>query len=282
MSSIPTVDSTEELPSRVSIPFPNIPSDGNDPWAYSPPSVTKDTESVSASGFTHAFTSWDNQPPIYENPPFQSLFINHLHRDFLDEDLLRNMVQNICWFGKVSRIDFVSKPEQAPYHMAFIHMEYWYKNENVEGLFRAICDGGSGYFDVYGANVQVEPGDTKQITLRDITWAYHSHRYYKNYFTGMSILSVLPAHRGLPSRKRNYIRFQENKTPIPQTTMNIHQLAAGLIKSEAEIVGLVELVRLQREQIQQQWDKMYLYREEMQQYREEMDALKKQVALLHG
>jgi len=187
---------------------------------------------------------------LHENPPFQSLFINHLHRDFTNETLLKNFVENFCVFGKVRRVDISSKPEMAPYSMAFIHMEYWFDNTNVELLFHSI--GSYKSFETRGAEVKLESGLYEFITLKDITKAYRGHK--SESFVPWDVYKTLKfSHvEEKDSRdmgKLNYIRFQENKTPIPETTMNIHQLAAGLAKSESEVGALRDLVNSQADKI---------------------------------
>jgi hypothetical protein len=176
-----------------------------------------------------------------------SLFINHISRDYANHDFMRMFIENLCLFGKVKRIDFAVK-QGTPYYMAFVHMERWYDNWNVFSLFEMIRD--NKVFDTYGV---VFGKEESAWSLYQILNAYKQKRAGGGGGSGFSLadpslLKVDDVSGRARGGTQRFIRFQENKKPIPDTLLNNHQLAANLAFAESQISGLVETVqRLQSE-----------------------------------
>ena len=133
---------------------------------------------------------------------WNSLFIPSLPSVFIDEDLLIYVIEEIFYIGEVKRVDIVKKENSDNRLMAFIHMNYWYKNNSVD-TFRLKIQS-EGHVDVYGfinnSNLEIKYCD-----------------FISNLKDGL------------------FIRFMINKTPIKDTELNIHQIADLLEKADKKI-----------------------------------------------
>ena len=149
---------------------------------------------------------------------WNSLFIPSLPGGLVDEELLTYIIEEIFILGEVKRIDIIKKENSNNRLMAFIHLNFWYKNNSTDTFRQKIEN--EGHADVYGFinNDNIETD-------------------YWEFITSLK--------EGL------FIRFMINKTPIKDTELNIHQLADVLEKAEKRISEqdlLIEQMRTELEE----------------------------------
>lgn len=146
---------------------------------------------------------------------WNSLFIPSLPPIFIDEELLIYIIEEIYLFGQVKRVDIVKKENSNNRLMAFIHMDFWYKNSSTLTFRQKIEK--EGQVDVYGF--------------------YNSYNIESDYCDFLS-----HAKEGL------FIRFMINKTPIKDTELNIHQIADLLEKADLKMTEQqMRIEQLERE-----------------------------------
>ena len=132
-----------------------------------------------------------------------SLYISNVPRDFCSEEKLKDLVQDVFRIGAVKRVDIVCKKMDNGQirHIAFIHFHYWTINENTDWMLECIRTNKKcdiyGYFDKHN-----DP-----------------HCFKDSY------------------QKHIYIRFTNNHSPIPETELNVHQLADLLTQAEKTILA---------------------------------------------
>lgn len=86
------------------------------------------------------------------------------------------------------------------------------------------------------------------------------------------------------SGKRSFLRIRENKTPIPATTMNIDQIAAGLFDVDSRITTLQTHVQTVEDRFDADYefynDSQELLRQKIEDQGKIIEQLQEQVALL--
>ena len=134
---------------------------------------------------------------------FKSLFIPAIPADVAQEETIKLIIENFLDMGTIKRVDIVKKQSPSIGYMAFVHFEHWKKTLLTNYLFEEITE--KGFWD---HTVQLQ-------------WAHC-----------------------LPNNPRTSLtmRFMENKKPIPETELNVHQLAANqdvltnTIKEQEEMI----------------------------------------------
>lgn len=132
---------------------------------------------------------------------WDSLYIPNLNYNFKTEADVKHLIQDKLCIGEVKRVDIVTKSTEAGgmRFLAFVHFKSWYRTKDTEFIRREIATHGA--CDVYGYNTEFN----------------FTHSFMDN--------------RG----SRAYMRFIRNVSPIPETTLNVHQLADSLSVAEKTI-----------------------------------------------
>ena len=159
----------------------------------------------------------------YNNNNWSSLFIPAMPIDIANEVLITKIVENVLGLGKTKRIDIVKKQSPSTGYMAFIHLDHWYDNAWVHTFRREINS--AGFCD----------------------YTLHNNYGDSKLFAGDITRSIV-------------MRFMQNTTPIKDTELNIHQLAANqeiLEKTVKEQSELIETLRKELEQQKAMLNNMY-------------------------
>lgn len=140
----------------------------------------------------------------YVPEEWDSIYIPNLPANLRTEESLTEMFQNHIFVGDVKRVDVVSNKNDAgnTRFMAFIHFNCWYESEDTEYIREQITN--VGHCDVYGY--------------------FNKHQY---------------AYQFKDPRGRNiFLRFIRNNSPIPETELNVHQLAANAEIAQNTIIEM--------------------------------------------
>lgn len=173
--------------------------------------------------FYFPFIDLSNEQLVEYTPDnWNSLFIPALPPGFVDEDLLIYVIEEIFIIGNVKRVDIIKKENSNNRHMAFIHFDYWYKNNSID-IFREKLEK-DGQIDVFGF--------------------INKNNLFTDYCDFISCM-----------KKGLFIRFMINKTPIKDTELNIHQIADLLEKADKKITEqdlLIEKLKRDLQEAQEQ------------------------------
>lgn len=173
---------------------------------------------------------------IRKNPlGWNSLFIPMLPPSMIDEQKLTDIVENKLTIGKVKRVDIVAKPNTQNRFMAFIHFDYWYYTYETN-LFRQNIEK-NNQVDVFGYIESYRYLNKSNLNDNIIYTDWNNNKCYP-LFNGQFYVPD----ENFYNNATLYIRFMINKTPIPETELNQHQLANNLSIAEKEIVGLKERI----------------------------------------
>ena len=136
-------------------------------------------------------------------PDINSLYISNVPREFCSEEKLKDLIQDVFCIGSVKRVDIVCKKMDNGQirHIAFIHFHYWTLNENTNWIRESIRS--NQKCDIYG---------------------FFDKHNRPNCFKDSY-------------QKNIYIRFTNNHSPIPETELNVHQLADLLTQAEKTILA---------------------------------------------
>ena len=145
------------------------------------------------------------------NEPGSSIFIPRIHYDISKQNL-RDYFDNLLKIGEVSRVEFVDvSPEKGSGRMAFVHFAYWYNNVNSISFRDALC--------------QNQPNG--------VDYVYILEKLDKNY------------------KNHTVLRILINKRPIPETTLNVHQLTDMFNRLNEELSAVRKQVQIQDEELKQ-------------------------------
>lgn len=156
----------------------------------------------------YMYNSWVEYQYVPEG--WDSIFIPTLPTELVNDQSLTYIFEMVLKIGKVKRVDIVKKAENKYQHMAFIHFSSWNKSAGTDN-FR-YCLENSGFVDIFGA------------------------------FTPTSTITIGTIIHGRPNSPERYIRVLINKTPIKETTLNIHQLAANMEIMETTVKTQQEMI----------------------------------------
>lgn len=169
-----------------------------------------------------------------------SLFIPMLPSFLVNEEKIRNMIEDELVLGKVKRIDLVTKQNSNNRYMAFIHFEYWYDDYYTK-KFRDIIKT-VGQMDVYGYQECIRQSSNSAFSMvtDDIVFTdWNNRKSYAIFIpTNEEYSGVYVPTQDFYNNASVYIRFMMNNTPIPETELNQHQLANNLALAEKEILDL--------------------------------------------
>lgn len=155
------------------------------------------------SNFYLPFVNVSSDLQINYNPTnWNSLFIPSLPPQLVDDELLSYIIEEIFLLGQVKRVDIIKKENSNNRLMAFIHFDFWYKNNSVD-TFREKIEN-EGQVNVYGF--------------------INKDKIETNYSDFISNI-----------KKGVFIRFMINNNPIKDTELNIHQIADLLEKADKKI-----------------------------------------------
>ena len=165
-----------------------------------------------------------------ESPPCMSIFIRTLPAECADASLLTYIFQDVYQFGKVKRVDIVHKVV----YMAFVHFV-----QPVPELVNDLRDGNGFVLD----GIMIDRENREWVSLRSIVTAYKEHLKTHIDSSGLTISQIIQHfHQNNASEKTLFFRVLENKTPVRETKMNIHQIAFNLEMAESRLEDQEKLI----------------------------------------
>jgi hypothetical protein len=172
-----------------------------------------------------------------------SLFIPMLPSSMVNEEKLTAFIEQKLTLGKVRRIDLVAKPNTQNRYMAFIHFEYWFNSHQTNNFRELIIH--NGHMDVYGSyecrRVAAGYSSMTDNIIDEVLYTDLNGRKCYGIFVPVrneAYSGVYVPTRDFYTSATTYVRFMMNKTPIPETELNPHQLANNLALAEKEIQDL--------------------------------------------
>jgi len=159
-----------------------------------------------------------------------SIFIRTLPAECADASLLTYIFQDVYQFGKVKRVDIVHKVV----YMAFVHFV-----QPVPELVNDLRDGNGFVLD----GIMIDRENREWVSLRSIVTAYKEHLKTHIDSSGLTISQIIQHfHQNNASEKTLFFRVLENKTPVRETKMNIHQIAFNLEMAESRLEDQEKLI----------------------------------------
>ena len=174
---------------------------------------------------------------------WSSIFIPCLPSGFDNDEKLRHLIEFVLKLGEIKRIDY-SKHATTGKPMAFIHFAYWNDTYEVK-KFRHYMEN-MEYMDLEGVHIFYTSSIAANIYNKGNTDKYVGlDHYFEN----------------IP--KNMFVRMMINKTPIQETVLNIHQIAANADELNKKVIQLTETLEsvvkenaLLKEQMQYVMDRL--------------------------
>jgi len=159
-----------------------------------------------------------------------SIFIRTLPAECADASLLTYIFQDVYKFGQVKRVDIVHKVV----YMAFVHFV-----QPVPELVNDLRDGNGFVLD----GIMIDRDAREWVSLRSIVTAYKEHLKTHIDSSGLAISQIIQHfHQNNATEKTLFFRVLENKTPVRETKMNIHQIAFNLEMAESRLEDQEKLI----------------------------------------
>jgi hypothetical protein len=151
---------------------------------------------------------------------WSSIFIPCIPAGFDNDEKLRHLIEFVLKLGEINRIDY-SKHATTGKPMAFIHFAYWNDTYEVK-KFRHYMEN-MEYMDLEGVHIFYTSSIAANIYNKGNTDKYVGlDHYFEN----------------IP--KNMFVRMMINKTPIQETVLNIHQIAANADELNKKVFELSE------------------------------------------
>lgn len=165
-----------------------------------------------------------------------SIFIRTLPAECADASLLTYIFQDVYKFGQVKRVDIVHKVV----YMAFVHFV-----KPVPELANDLRDGNGFVLD----GMMVDRETREWVSLRSMVSAYKEHLKTNIDASGLTISHIVQHFHQNPNEKTLFFRVLENKTPVRETKMNIHQIAFNLEMAESRLEDQEKLIDILTQRI---------------------------------
>jgi hypothetical protein len=163
-----------------------------------------------------------------------SIFIRTLPAECADASLLTYIFQDVYQFGQVKRVDIVHKVV----YMAFVH----FVQPNLN-LMRDLKDNNEIVLD--GLDIF----QNEWVSLRTIVSAYKDHLKTNVDTAGLTFEKIIYYSRENPDKRNMFFRVLENKAPVRETKMNIHQIAFNLEMAERRSEDQEKLIDILTERV---------------------------------
>ena len=151
---------------------------------------------------------------------WSSIFISSLPAGFDNNDKLTHLIEVVLNLGSIKRIDY-AKHATTSKPIAFIHFHYWNNTSEVQ-KFRYDMEN-MEYLDLSGTHTFFTSSIAANLYNRGNTDSYAGlNNYFEDVPTG------------------TFLRMMINKTPISDTVLNIHQIAANADELNKKVIQLTE------------------------------------------
>ncbi len=151
---------------------------------------------------------------------WSSIFISSLPAGFDDNNKLTHLIEAVLNLGSIKRIDY-AKHATTGKPLAFIHFHYWNNTPDVQ-KFRYDIEN-LEYLDLCGTHTFFTSSIAANMYNRGNTDSYAGlNNYFENVPNG------------------TFLRMMINKTPISDTVLNIHQIAANADELNKKVIQLTE------------------------------------------
>lgn len=151
---------------------------------------------------------------------WSSIFISSLPAGFDNNDKLSHLIEVVLNLGSIKRIDY-AKHSTTNKPIAFIHFHYWNNTPEVQ-KFRYDMEH-LEYLDVSGIHTFFTSAIAANLYNHGNTDSYAG---LDKYFEGVP--------------NSTFLRMMINKTPIQDTVLNIHQIAANAEELNKKVIQLTE------------------------------------------
>jgi len=165
-----------------------------------------------------------------------SIFIRTLPADCADASLLTYIFQDVYKFGPVKRVDIVHKVV----YMAFVHFV-----QPVPELVDILRDGNGFVLD----GLMIDRDAREWVSLRSIVTTYKDHLKTHVDASGITNSQIIQHFHQNPNEKTLFFRVLENKAPVRETKMNIHQIAFNLEMAESRLEDQEKLIDILTQRI---------------------------------
>jgi len=165
-----------------------------------------------------------------------SIFIRTLPAECADAALLTYIFQDVYKFGTVKRVDIVHKVV----YMAFVHFV-----QPVPELVNDLRDGNGFVLD----GKMIDRETREWVSLRTIVTVYKEHLKTHVDASGLTNSQIVQHYHQNPNEKTLFFRILENKTPVRETKLNIHQIAFNLEMAESRLEDQEKLIDILTQRI---------------------------------